>query len=166
MLPDGSRRFSYHRTGMKAYSFIFIIFWFLLCIVTPFLMQPRGWESWEFFSSIAFMFLCVVTANAYLINSDIEVNNNGISWLLFNHRWKGIEWGKVDHIRVSMLWGREHRKQICKIYVFNGKHSIPYFLGGGMVILETIHDYLDLKRLIKHQAEKRGIRVEGSDCGW
>lgn len=126
MRAGHTQQFSYHRTAIKIYIAILLIIWFAACIVLP-LWRKEGWVEAEFFLGVSFVLLLILFTNACFLESDIEVNENAISWKIFGWRWKTILWKNINQVRVYSVWDYEQRCK-TKMYYFYEQNRRPYFL--------------------------------------
>ena len=162
---DIPRQFTYGRAKTKIFFAFVLGAWLLGFILWPAWTTERDWAEFEMFFSIpGFFFLLILFVNFFLTTSDIEIDSDGIRWIIFGRAWREISWDNVNHLRISSVWDFEH-KRIKKIYsIRRTRYSRIYFLPGGSIFFdENIHDILVLKNTLWTESQKRGISVVGSD---
>jgi len=165
MTQEHSRHFGNHRSKTKAYLTLVLIAWLGGAVAWPMIAQPEGWVAAELWFAIpCFIFLFLGTANFFLVNSNVVVSQNAISWELFGVEWRLIKWTDVRCIRIITIWDFETHRRIKMYSVDLENRSRFYFLPRGSIFFtEKIALFDELVQLVHYQAEQRTIPIRNEE---
>lgn len=154
-------RFRYPRRRLRIYLGVLLAAIFLGIILWPILSQAPGWLEAEIdFAIPIFIFFSAASANFYLVNSDIEISDDRICWILPGWRWKEIEWKDVARIRILSTWDFENNGWMRMLSVDQENRSRLYFRKRGSIFFtEKIAHFDDLMRVIEERARQRTIPI-------
>jgi hypothetical protein len=141
-------RFSYPSQGIKLYGAFFLSVWLLSCIAIPF-WRRDGWFGAEVFLLNGFTLVGIFYLDACFTDSDVEIGQDEITWVLFGWRWKSIRWKDVTRVRVLSTWDFRYR-EFTKMYCIDPSDKPrPYFLkDGGMSLGDTLIGVEDIEKMI------------------
>jgi len=157
-------RFSYERDADRLSAVIFSIVLVLFLVSMPIWVGRSDLATLMGACAPFTIVFGLLSTNFCFAESDVEINDDMICWIMFGWRWKKIKWSGVERILVSSYIDRSRGRRL-KAFVVNLKHgSLLYLLpSGSIIILEKIHSCSSLLTLLRIQVARYGIPVKGGD---
>jgi hypothetical protein len=155
------QRFSYRRTRSKIANGLLVGVLMFVCIYAPFTYENEGWVNSEIIIVFLVLFYLVIVINYCLVTSDVEIDCDSISWLIFGRRWRTIKWSEVNHARVLRIrqFGQRGEKVTYGIYPTNKDKF--YFMRGGVLFFDnTIDNFSELKHIVSINLDSRKISLK------
>jgi len=101
----------------------------------------------------------VLVVNAVLQDSDVVIDQNGISRTLFGRTWKSVEWTEVERVHVRSLWSLDLTKKVNVICFDRTSEAQPKHLRarrfafsdaveGAAELVQVLNSYISKHRLV------------------